>query len=287
MKTLILLTLILALGGCSQSEQSGMNSGATRLVSERSYADTATEAAPGSNGAAEATRRYLALKHKVTLLVPAASLAQHFGAIQAECLKLGCEILSAGQEAESPGQFASATLTARVPPAAFPGFFTGIQTHGKLLSHHSESEDKTAEVIDVEARIRNLEALKARVLELLAKNAGSLKDMLDAEKQLAETQAALDSINGQRRALANQTDMIRIEIDLRPRSFRNEGSWAAPVAEAVDEAGDVLMQSLAFLLTAVVALLPWALLLSLVFFPLRAMLRRSRAAKLAKARPEK
>jgi len=246
-----------------------------------------TDAASEGKVSAQATRRFLALKHKVKLVVPAASLAQHFGAIQAECLKLGCEILSAGQETESPEQFANATLTARVPPAAFSGFFTGIQAHGKLLSHHSESEDKTAEVIDVEARIKNLEALKARVLELLKKNAGSLKDMLDAEKQLAETQAALDSINGQRRVLASQTDMIRIEIELRPQSFRNEGSWTAPVAAAADEAGEVLMKSVAFLLTATVALLPWALLFSLVFFPLRRMWRRRRAAKLAMAQSGK
>ncbi|MEJ7806047.1 MAG: DUF4349 domain-containing protein [Telluria sp.] len=280
MKISILLTLILALVGCSPSEPIGMSSGGARMVAERSV--TEAEVAPGSKGPAQATRRYLALKHKVTLMVPAASLAQHFGAIQAECIKLGCEILSAGQETENPEQLANATLSARVPPAAFSGFFTGIQAHGKLLSHYSESEDKTAEVIDVEARIKNLEALKARVLELLAKNAGSLKDMLDAEKHLAETQAALDSINGKRRVLASQTDMISIEIELRPQSLRTEGRWTAPVAEAADEAGEVLMKSLAFLLTATVALLPWALLTSLVIWAVRPLWRRRRAAKLAK-----
>lgn len=284
MKTLTLLALILVLAGCSKSEPIGMSSGRASMVSERAAAPA--DGAPGSKGADQAARRYLALKHKVTLLVPGASLAQHFAAIQAECLKLGCEILSAGHETESPGQDANATLVARVPPAAFSGFFTGIQTHGKLLSHYSESEDKTAEVIDVEARIKNLEALKARVLDLLAKNAGSLKDMLDAEKQLAETQAALDSIHGQRRVLASQTDMIRIEIELRPQSLRTQGSWTAPVAVAADEAGEVLMKSIAFLLTAAVALLPWALLFSLVFLPLRRMWRRRRAAKLAKAQPQ-
>lgn len=257
-----------------------MSGGEARMVSGRNAAEAPL--ASGSKRTAQASRRYLALKHRVTLLVPAAALAQRFEAIQAECLKLGCEILSAGQEAESAEQYASATLTARVPPAAFSGFFTGIQTQGKLLSHHSESEDKTTEVIDVEARIKNLEALKARVLELLGKNAGTLKDMLDAEKQLAETQAALDSINGQRRALANQTDMVRIDIELRPQSLRNERSWTAPVAIAADEAGEVLMKSLAALLTAAVALLPWALVFGLVVLPLGRMWRRRRATKRAK-----
>jgi hypothetical protein len=283
MKKLILFALILALVGCSRSGPQGMSGAGNRMVSAQPVA--AAEHAPSNGQAAQARRRYLALKHSVTLLVPPAALAQHFGAIQAECLKLGCEILSAGQETDSPGQYANATLTARVPPASFPGFFNGIQGHGKLLSHHSESEDKTAEVIDVEARIKNLEALKKRVLELLAKNAGSLKDMLDAEKQLAETQAALDSINGQRRVLASQTDMIRIEITLRPQSFRTESGWTAPVAEAVDDAGDVLMRSIAFLLTATVALLPWALLFGLVFLPVRRLWRTRRATKLSRTAP--
>ena len=280
MKISILFALILTLAGCSKSEPMGMSSGRARMGS-------VAELAPGSKGPAQAARRYLALKHRVTLLVPAEALAQQFAAIQAECLKLGCEILTAGQETESPGQDASATLAARVPPAAFSGFFTGIQTHGKLLSHYSESADKTAEVIDVEARIKNLEALKARVLELLAQKAGTLKDMLDAEKQLSETQASLDTINGLRRVLASQTDMVEIAIELKAKSLKTEGSWTAPVAMAADDAGEVLMKSLAFLLTATVALLPWALIIGLVVLPLLRMWRRRRAARPVTEQPKK
>jgi hypothetical protein len=277
MKKLTYLVLALALTACQKSETahgfSGTKSGA---IAERNASSE-----PVDKRAADSARRFLALKHRLVLLIPAASLTEQFRTIQAECLKAGCEILSAGEEAESAGQYANATLVARVPPAAFTMFFTGLQTHGKLLSHYSESEDKTAEVIDVEARIKNLEALKARVLELLAKNAGSIKDLLEAEKQLAETQAALDSINGQRRALASQTDMIRVEIELRPQSLRTEGSWTAPVAMAAHEAGDVLMKSVAFLLTAAVAVLPWALVFGLVILPLFRKWRRRRAATLA------
>lgn len=276
MKKLTLLALVLVFSGCTDSGQLGPGAG-TRMVAERSDANAGQRLS--SNADSQAARRYLALKHKVRLLVPAASMTQHFAAIQAQCLKLGCDIVSASQEAESPHQHANAALIARVPPAAFPGFFADMQAHGKLLSHHSESEDKTAEVIDVDARIKNLEALKVRVLELLAKNAGSLKDMLDAEKQLAETQAALDSIHGQRRALAAQTDMIRVEVELKAEVPGSDGSWSAPVVEAADEAGQVLMQSIAALLTATVALLPWLVVMGLIGVPLRRLWRRRAAAK--------
>ncbi|QYF94209.1 DUF4349 domain-containing protein [Massilia sp. PAMC28688] len=276
MKTSLLCALVVLVAGCSPSEY-GEPGRSTGMVAEQG---------PGAGqargtGATKAAKRFLALKHSVSLLVPASSLARHFGTIQAECLKLGCEIISASQQADSAGREASANLTARVPPAAFPGFFSGIQTHGKLLSHHSESADKTAEVIDVEARIKNLEALKARVLELLAKNTGNLKDTLDAEKVLTDTQAALDSIHGQRRMLAEQTDMIRVDIELRPQTPGSSGNWSAPVALAAADAGSVLMQSVAALLTAAVALLPWVVVLGLVGVPLRRMWRRRRAAQRA------
>jgi hypothetical protein len=241
-----------------------------------SEAETSSPAKPAP---AQAARRYLALKHKLTLANDAAELPQHFAAIQAECIKLGCEILVASQFAKTSDRDARSSLIARIPPAAFAVFFKDMQSHGKVLAHESESEDKTAEVIDIEARLKNLEALKARVLELLAKNAGTLKDMLDAEKQLAETQAQLDSITGQRRALANLTEMVHIEIDLVDSAVEDEGNWAAPVANAAGDTGAVLMKSVGVLITVVVALLPWMIVLSLLLWPVRRAWRRRKAAK--------
>lgn len=269
MKTPILFALLLTLAACSDKSSPGTQG----APSEQRLTTT---------GATQSPRRYLALKHQLSLQVPAATLSQHFNAIQAECLKANCEILSAGQQAESSRQSATARLSARVPPATFNGFFSGVQTHGKLLSHLSQSEDKTAAMIDVEARIKNLEALQTRILELLAQKTGSLKDVLEAEKELSETQIALDNIRGQRAALASQTEMIRIDIDLQAESLRNGGSWTAPVVIAADNAGEVLMSSVAFLLTTIVALLPWGLALALVLIPLRRVWRKWRAARLAK-----
>jgi hypothetical protein len=277
MKNLTLFALLLALAGCSdQSGGIGMSGGRTYASAPVVVnAEVATPQAP----AAAATRRYLALKHSVELWVPEDTLPQRFKAMQEQCLKLGCEILSVDQNIKGPGQTGHASLTARVPPAAFPVFFSGIQAQAKLRRHQSDSEDKTTEVIDVDARIKNLEALKVRVLELLASKAGTLKDMLDAEKQLSETQAALDSINGQRRALASLTDMVRIEISLSEETLATQGNWTAPVAQALARTGEVLMESLGMLITVVVALLPWALLLALLSWPLRRAWRRRKVAK--------
>jgi hypothetical protein len=276
MKKLIFLAFSLVLAACSQSRYQDLNASPKDAVAQGAAGGALPS--PG-NQAGQAARRYLALKHRVTLLVPEATLAQRFAAIEAECRKLACDILGTSEEAAEGHRSASAKLRARVPPAAFAGFFRTVQAQGKLQSHQSESEDKTAEVIDVEARIKNLEALRARVLELLAKRTASLKDTLEAEQQLSNTQAALDSINGQRRVLANQTEMVAIEIELTADSVRNGSRWNAPLVRAADDAGEVLVSSLAFLLTASVALLPWLVVLGAVLVWVRWMWRRRRGRK--------
>lgn len=266
MKIILSCLIALSLVACSAKE------GARSASQEPEY-KAAPPAASGSAQQGEA-RRYIAYKHSIMLQTPAASLQQQFRAIQAECLKLGCEIVSASHVAQRPNQMPRASLIARVPPKDFDSFFSTTLTHGDLLQHTSESDDKTAEVIDVEARIKNLEALRKRVLDLLEKRAGNLKEMLEAEKQLAETQSQLDSINGQRRALARQTDMVRVEIELQSESFRVEGSWIAPVADAAKESGHTLMLSIGALMMFVVTVAPWALVFFVVFFPLRRAWRK-------------
>lgn len=129
-------------------------------------------------------------------------------------------------------------------------------------------------MIDVDAKIKNLEALKARVMELLTKRTGNMKEILEAARQLSETQTELDSINGQRRALARQTDMVRVEIKLVTQSLVVEGSAAAPVTEALRESGRVLMSSLGSMITIVVAAFPWVLVIGLLVAAVRRLNRR-------------
>jgi hypothetical protein len=270
MKILPLCVLLLTLAGCAKKEESYAYSAPP---SERQRV-AAPVAGPAGAGVPQKAERFIARSHKLTLQTPAAALQSQFLAIQAECEKLGCEVLSASIEAEAPHQDPNANIVARLPPAAFASFFASAQTRGQLLKHETTSEDKTTEVIDVEARIKNLEALKARILQLLANRTVTLKDALEAEKQLAATQAELDSINGQRRALAKQTDMIKVEITLVAQSLRAEGSWAAPIVDALSGSGEMISTSASVLIMFVVSVLPWVAALALLWIPIRRAWRR-------------
>jgi len=271
---LLLLTLSLSLAACSK----GGHAPAEPSPSMPQMVDAA------SGKTAAAPKKFIALSHRLTMLLPADQLQPRSQALQAQCLQAGCEILSVDTQTATHGQAARATMTARVPPAAFERFFAATQAQGTLLAHYATAEDKTAQVIDVEARINNLEAFKGRILELLAKRTASLKEALEAEQQLANTQAELDSIREQRRRLASETEMVRIEINLVTERGDGARTWSAPITSALKDAGSVLAASLGGLITFAVAVLPWALAgWLLLWIPIRRLWRRRKlnAAKAA------
>lgn len=280
MKILFVTALALLLSACSAKNESGQGIGMSGRYTAASapVADAVME----QEAKPLPTRRYIALRHSLKVEAPEADLHKHFDAIQAACIKLGCIVLDADQSLSRPNQNASATLTARIPPQAFDAFLKTMLEHGKLLQHKRDSEDLTAQVIDVDAKIANLTALKTRILDLLAKKTGNMEEVLAAEAQLSKTQADLDSILGQRKALASQTDMTRVELHLVTESLHAEESWLAPVAEAATTSGHVLMSSLGVMITVVVALLPWLLIVIPLFLWLR-KLYRARKARRAQA----
>ncbi|MES2149283.1 MAG: DUF4349 domain-containing protein [Pseudomonadota bacterium] len=282
MKKIAVLSCALAIAACSSKEAHHMGAPKLAEVRMNMVQPSAPGFSPGADAAAPSPAspvRFIATTHRLILEAPGAELQQRFAAIQAECLRLGCIVLSANQIQETPSRRAEATLSARVPPKAFDAFLNGALSRSKLLEHHQDSEDKTDEVIDVEARIKNLTALRARVLDLLVKHAGTLKDTLEAEKQLSETQSELDSIQGRRKALANQTEMVKVHITLSAQSFRAEDSWFAPLADAASQSGRVLVSSLAMLLTLTVAALPWLVALTACVMLIRRTLRRRKASQ--------
>jgi hypothetical protein len=132
---------------------------------------------------------------------------------------------------------------------------------GDLIERRTESEDKTDEVVDVEARLKNTSELRDRLRKLLSTPNTSVKDLVEVESQLARVQQELDSAEGKRLALANQTEKIAVTVDIRSRRAIGEaGAWA-PVHAAFTGVARTLAWSIAGLVTFVVAVLPWTLLL--------------------------
>lgn len=214
-------------------------------------------------------RKYIALRHHLQIETSAFEMQTAFDATVKSCEQLNCQILSAQYQRETPYSRPSASLSVRVPPRNVEIFLTGLSKSGEIMQHGREAEDKTNQVVDAEARIKNLTELRDRLRTMLADRSAKFKDIIDVERELANTQSQLDSFNSMRKILAQETELVAMNIDFVAKQGITEQGFFAPVVNALKNAGHVLIESFAKVITFVMGTIPWMLLGIVAGFLLR------------------
>jgi Domain of unknown function (DUF4349) len=206
------------------------------------------------------SKKYIALRHHLQIESPADKMQAAFEAAVKHCEALNCQMLSANYNKQTAYNPPSASLSVRVPPRNVEIFLTGLAKNGEVLQHGRDSEDKTNQVIDADARIANLTQLRDRLRVMLTDKSAKFKDLIEVETQLANTQSELDSMTSIRKALSLETDLVAVTIDFTASQGITEQGAFAPVARAFKDAGRVLMESFASVITFVVGAIPWLLI---------------------------
>lgn len=202
-------------------------------------------------------KRYVALRHHLMVETSPEQMQANFDATIAHCQQLNCQILAANFNRETAYSPPSASLSARVPPRSVEVFLAGLAKSGEVLQHHRTSEDKTDAVIDAEARIKNLTEFRDNLRAMLNDKSAKFKDLIEVQRELVNTQSELDSIQGVRKALAQETELVAINIDFTAKQGITEQGFFSPVAQAFKNAGRVMMESLASVITFFVTIFPW------------------------------
>ena len=222
-------------------------------------------------------RRYIALRHDISIMTPADSVESSWKQAQDACVAAGCEVLSSVVSRDEQRRPSSASLQARVPPGALDAFLAKVTKLGSVGQHAQTADDKTDDVIDTDARLKNMVAFRDRLRGLLATPGARLKEVIEVERELVRVQSELDSLTSRRKALSQQTDMVHVSINFQATpSVLETGIWG-PVREAVLGAGRVFAGSLAKIIALTVFLLPWVLVALTLFVVVRAIRRRRRA----------
>ena len=202
-------------------------------------------------------KRFIALRHHMVVETPTEQMQANFDATVAHCQQLKCQILSANYNRETAYSPPSASLSARIPPRSVAVFLAGLAKSGEVLQHHRSSEDKTDAVIDAEARIKNLTEFRDNLRAMLSDKSAKFKDLIEVQRELVNTQSELDGIQGVRKVLAQETELVAINIDFTAKQGITEQGFFSPVAQAFKNAGHVMMESLASVITFFVTILPW------------------------------
>jgi Domain of unknown function (DUF4349) len=235
----------------------------------------------GGGGAVLAAPRFVAVRHKLEIVEPSSGVAKSIEAVLAFCGTIQCEVLSSSVTNETAILSPSGNLAARVAPQDLSKFLDFVGRQGKIAQHATESEDKTAAVIDVEAKLKNQTEFRDSLRKMLTKPGVSVADLLQIQEKLAEAQAELDSEATQRKILANETEKVYVEIAFHAEQRTISRGAFASVGEALRDFGSDLGDSLAALISAVAAILPWLIVIVPGLWFLMKAIRRFRERRRA------
>ncbi len=222
--------------------------------------------------------RYVAERHKLDIITSDSELQKAWESAVSDCTKLQCEIISSTISARTPDSTPAGKLMLRVAPGDLNSLLSSVSKFGTVAHHTTEREDKTTEVVDTDARIKNLTAFRDNLRTMLARPGGAVRDTVEIQRQLTDTQAQLDSETTQRKILANETEKVAVEISFRlERQAGNAGGFAE-IWAALRDSGGVLAESTASLITAILAVIPWLVVIVPLFWFLRKLWKRWKRA---------
>ena len=276
------MVALLALSACSRSDDAPKVAAPAEIQAQPAgrTAGVAMQAAPAQqdlqqNAQPLAAARHIAYTHRYAIEAERAKLRAVLDAHLARCKQLDCEVVNQSYQEESDNQPPSANLMVRVAHKDIAPFTEALKSgDGRVKSQSTTAEDKTLQVVDIEARVTNLQQLRERYRKLLADPKAGIKEAVEIERALAQAQGELDSLAAQRRVLAQQTERELFAIDYQARRSAIERSVFEPVKEALLSFADVFMRSVGALISFVAASLVWIALLVVLGLLLRRWRRR-------------
>lgn len=123
-----------------------------------------------------------------------------------------------------------ASLKLRVPKDSLVQTMDELSTLGKVTSRDVEVEDVTEQWIDIQAKLKNMRALRDR-LRILLKQANSVEDTLKVEKELTRVQSELDSLEGKVKKMQKHAVYSKLSLTISQKSIPGpigaigKGAW--------------------------------------------------------------
>ena len=102
----------------------------------------------------------------------------------------------------------------KIPPEKLESIITSASSLGEVTSKTISTHDVTDEMINIDAKIKNLTALRDRFRDLLTKTT-KISEIIEVERELNRIQTELDSIEGRYNALKSQVAMSTLEIGIK------------------------------------------------------------------------
>jgi len=204
----------------------------------------------------------------------------------------GAFVVSSDEYGGTEGNRPQITMSIRVPAAHFDRVMDRLAGLAVQVNSRNESaQDVTEEYVDLEARLESLETARQRLLTIM-EEARSTRDLLEAEQQLTQREAEIESIKGRMQYLEESAQLSSIWIELQPYLLSQPVAEQWRPAETARRAVEALVDGLQgfgdLLIFFAIAILPWLLAIGAVLAAIVLLARwrsRARRARQAAGKP--
>lgn len=259
-----ILLLMSFVGACSAGS-AGVAPGATGAAGAFAPAATSGAAGPGSgneqpgegegnrNGGDEveftAGQEGLLIIKNGALAVQVTDIDAALGTASQQITALGG--YAGGSDRSGEGDEAHATVTYRIPASRWEEALAGLRGLGeKVLTERYSTDDVTAQVVDLGARIRNLETTEA-AFQAIMDRAVDIGDVLKVQAELTKVRGEIEQLAGSKTSLEAQAafSTLAVTFALKPNPVLVSQEQFDPAVE-VNEASASLVSVLQALATA-------------------------------------
>jgi len=184
-----------------------------------------------------------------------------------------------------------AYLELRVPQAELDAAIADLSALGEVKHQRITAEDVSSQLVDFEARLRNLRKSEELILDIMERS-GNMTDVLEVTRELNTVRSSIEQIDAQLQSLQNQVRYSTITLTLQNQPAIASGR--PPAGTQISRTWKQATVSVGEFTTDVVQLLIWLLVYSpywlamggAVFLLYTVLKRRSPATSVVEESPE-
>ena len=277
---LVPLVLALAVAACN----SGSESTAGSTAGGRDVAEGSVEASAGGAGskAYDGSAQVSAVPQVGPQIVKTASLGlgiahgsfdDKVGEAHAVADSFGGFVVQSFASQGSGNRIAEGSLVLRIPAESYDAALSRLRGLGKVESLEESGQDVSKEFVDLNARIRQLRAVEAQLLQLL-QQANDVPAALAVQSQLSQVQLDLEQARGRLQYLDNRVAFATISMSMHELVVVPPKGDGFSIVDAWATAGAAFLTVVGWIFIGIAVVAPVLVLLGLGFLVGRELRKR-------------
>ena len=156
-----------------------------------------------------------------------------------------------------------------VPSPQYDAALAQLRALGRVAQEQQSSEEVSAQVVDLNARLKNARDTESRLAEILRERTGKIGDVLEVEREIARVRGEIEGMEAEQKHLNRRIAFASIDLDLTEEysaplggeAFGARRQMRNALVEGYHSAAAGLLTVCVFLLSVGPSFILWTLLL--------------------------